>query len=194
MEGGEARFPAGFPQAQVFVGARPALTEGFSQRVIFGFAPSRSHPGDGLAFRHLVQGGEHLGGHYGVAVRHDEHRRTQLYFGSPGRHVGKDHQRVVDVAPRGAAGRIVDDHVVVDEQGIKPQFLGLAGGFDDGFGGGGESQVVGVGKPERVLDHAVSIRCSWSQAVTEPMDSRLCRNDGLALKPSLRRAFRPASR
>ena len=94
-----------------------------------------------------------------------------------GRHVRKDHQRVVHVAPGGAAQGIVHNNVVVDEQRVEPQLLRFARRFDDGFGSGREPQVVRVWKPERVLDHALSVRMVL-------IDSRLRGNDGLVLGPS----------
>ena len=71
-------------------------------------------------------------------------------------HIGKHHQGVIDVAPWLAARCVVDDDVVVNEQGIEAEFLRPARRFHDGFGGGREAEVVRVGKPEGVVDHIAS--------------------------------------
>ena len=165
VEGGGARFPASFPEAQVLVCAGAALSVGDSQGVVFLLIPAGADSGDGTSAGHLVEGGKHLGGHDGVAVGHYQHGGSQLYGGSPRRDVGQRHQGVVDVPPRLVAGGVVNDDVVVDEEGIETKFFGLARRLDDGLGGSREAEVVCVGEPEGILGHIASACQCWTVAM-----------------------------
>jgi hypothetical protein len=77
-----------------------------------------------------------------AAVRHNQHRDADADAGGVRGDKRHRDERIVDVGPRCGTGRAIDDDVIVDEDGVEPDLLGLFRGCDDRLGRRFKPEVI----------------------------------------------------
>ena len=152
VEGSKPGRPARLPDAQIFIGANTALAVGYAQGRKFRLVPPDADACNKPPGGHAVDRGEPLGGGDWIAVGHDQNRHAQPDAIRVSGDRGERDERVVAVSPVGGARRGVDDDVVIDEDRVIAEFLGLFRCRDDRFGRRLEAEIVGVGAAARKSD------------------------------------------
>jgi hypothetical protein len=118
-------------RAQVLVGHRAALGEGHAEHPALGLDPAGAHAEDHAPAAQRVERRDHLGGDDRLAVRHDQHRRSELHaMGGAGQHAER-HQRVEDRLAEVDDVGAGDDDVIAHPHRVIAEGLGAHGGAAD---------------------------------------------------------------